>query len=212
MSGDQNVQFHRTLRQCRLLRRIASPWVHPAFAKTPTPVRASRHQRYFVSQQDAGHLCLMSCLLGANRDIFFPKEGDTMTLLPLHEIALEFLELNGYTPIACGSEDEARARIDELIAKKQWPCFFFDSDTTGEKPFEEFFLEGDEIDWCRFQTIGVIRHKAMDVSDTITTFVERLNELRSAGSWTKEHLVELIGVLVPELSHLETGRNLDNRM
>ena len=135
-----------------------------------------------------------------------------MTLLPLHEIALEFLEFNGYTPIECGSEDEARARTDELIAKKQWPCFFFDSDTTGEKPFEEFYLEGDDIDWDRFQTIGVIRHEAMDVSDKITTFVERLNELRSAGSWTKEHLVELIGGLVPELSHVETGRNLDNRM
>ncbi|MEC8210052.1 MAG: UDP-N-acetylglucosamine 4,6-dehydratase [Pseudomonadota bacterium] len=177
------------------------------------PLSAPRDiKRYFVSQQDAGHLCVMSCLLGANRDIFFPKEGDTMSLLPLHEIALEFLELNGYTPIECGSEDEARARTDELIAKKQWPCFFFDSNTTGEKPFEEFYLEGDEIDWDRFQTIGVIRHEATDVSDTITTFVERLDKLCSAGSWTKEHLVELIGVLVPELSHVETGRNLDNRM
>ena len=135
-----------------------------------------------------------------------------MNLLPLHEIALEFMELNGYTTTECGSEDEARARTDELIAKKQWPCFFFDSDTTGEKPFEEFYLEGDEIDWERFRTIGVIRHEATDVSGAITTFAERLDQLRSAGAWTKEHLVELIGALVPELSHVETGRNLDNRM
>ena len=135
-----------------------------------------------------------------------------MTLLPLHEIALGFLEFNSYTPIECGSEDEARARTDELIAKKQWPCFFFDSDTTGEKPFEEFYLEGDDIDWDRFQTIGVIRHEATDVSRKIATFVERLHNLCSSGSWTKEHLVELIGSLVPELSHVETGRNLDNRM
>jgi len=177
------------------------------------PLSAPRDiKRYFLSQQDAGHLCLMSCLLGGNRDIFFPKDGESMDLVPLHQIALEFLEFNGYTPIECDSEDEARARTDELIAKKQWPCFFFDSDTTGEKPFEEFYLEGDEIDWDRFQTIGVICHEATNVSEKITTFSEQLAQLRSAGSWTKEHLVELIGVLVPELSHVETGRNLDNRM
>lgn len=177
------------------------------------PISAPRDiQRYFVSQTDAGQLCLMSCLLGTDRDIFFPKVGATLGLVHLHEVAASFLEQHGFVPFECESEEEARARSEELIARGQWPCFFFKTDTTGEKPFEEFYLEGDQIDWERFDTIGVINHDATAVKEQLQSFIQELEVLRSAGTWTKLRLVDMIKELVPELHHVETGRNLDNRM
>ena len=78
-------------------------------------------QRYFVTQREAGELCLMSCLLGRSRDIFFPKESDQMRLTYLHEVALSFLETHGYEPVLCENEQEARARVNDLIARRKWP-------------------------------------------------------------------------------------------
>lgn len=177
------------------------------------PISAPRDiRRYFVSQKDAGQLCLMSCLFGSDRDIFFPKVGETLGLVPLHEVATTFLDQHGFSPFECESEEEARTRSEELIAKRHWPCFFFKTDTTGEKPAEEFYLEGDQIDWERFETIGVIKHDTTAVSEQLKSFITELEVLRSKRSWTKLRLVDMIRELVPELHHVETGRNLDNRM
>ena len=96
-------------------------------------------RRYFVVPQEAGELCLMSCLLGENRDIFFPKMSEQLKLTKFSDIAVKHLGNLRYTPFHCQSEDEARSRGRELIAQKKWPVYFFKSDTTGEKSFEEFF-------------------------------------------------------------------------
>ena len=169
-------------------------------------------QRYFVTQREAGELCLMSCLLGRSRDIFFPKESDQMRLTYLHEVALSFLETHGYEPVLCENEQEARARVNDLIARRKWPCYFFASDTSGEKPFEEFFLPGDNIDLARFQSIGVIQHPEFADKASLDFFVERLEELRHRGRWSKSDIIPLLHTLVPELHHIDTGKNLDNRM
>jgi FlaA1/EpsC-like NDP-sugar epimerase len=94
-------------------------------------------RRYFVTAQESGELCLLSGLLGNNRDIFFPKLSEHLHLITFSEIAVRYLRERGYEPYECESEEEARDRADELIANKQWPCYFFNSDTTGEKDFEE---------------------------------------------------------------------------
>jgi FlaA1/EpsC-like NDP-sugar epimerase len=44
-------------------------------------------RRYFVTPQESGELCLMSCLLGENRDIFFPKLDYRLNLITFSEIA-----------------------------------------------------------------------------------------------------------------------------
>ena len=49
------------------------------------------------------------------------------------DIAIRFLEQAGYEAVQCQTEDEARARVAELIPQKKWPVYFFGSDTTGEK-------------------------------------------------------------------------------
>jgi UDP-N-acetylglucosamine 4,6-dehydratase len=144
------------------------------FAKRQ-PLSAPRDvRRYFVTPQESGELCLMSCLLGDNRDIFFPKLSDKLHLTTFAEIAVKYLEALGYEPYPCATEDEARGRADELIAAKRWPCYFFDSDTTGEKDFEEFFTADESLDMNRFQSIGVIRNKPAFDADQLDHFVARI--------------------------------------
>lgn len=94
-------------------------------------------KRYFVTPQESGELCLMSCLLGENRDIFFPKLNENLHLITFAEIAKKYLIDLGYEPIECQSEEEARELIKTLPNEKKWPCLFSKSDTTGEKDFEE---------------------------------------------------------------------------
>ena len=129
------------------------------FAKRQPLSAPNDVRRYFVTPQESGELCLLSGLLGENRDIFFPKLSEKLHLITFSEIAIRFLREHGYEPYECASEDEARNRAGELIAKKQWPCYFFESDTTGEKDFEEFFTNNEDLDLDRFDTVGVIRNQ-----------------------------------------------------
>ena len=96
-------------------------------------------RRYFVTAKESGELCLLSGILGDNRDIFFPKLSEQLHLTRFSDIAVRYLSERGYTPYECESEEEARFRRAELISQKLWPCYFFISNTTGEKDFEEFF-------------------------------------------------------------------------
>jgi FlaA1/EpsC-like NDP-sugar epimerase len=173
----------------------------------PTDVR-----RYFVTPQESGELCLMSCLLGANRDIFFPKLSENLHLITFSEIAFRFLQARGFEPYECATEDEARDRADELIARKHWPCYFFKSDTTGEKDFEEFFTENEDLDMLRFESLGVIQNQPIFDESQLDRFSNEIAALRSARRWTKSQLVELFFYMLPDFAHLETGKYLEQRM
>jgi hypothetical protein len=98
----------------------------------------------------------LACLLGENRDIFFPKLSEKLHLITFAEIARRYLRAQGFEPYACASEDEARARVAELVARRQWPCYFFASDTTGGKNFEEFFTERETRRWTNMSGMGGI--------------------------------------------------------
>jgi FlaA1/EpsC-like NDP-sugar epimerase len=169
-------------------------------------------KRYFVTPQESGELCLMSCLLGKNRDIFFPKLSEKLHLISFSEIAVRYLHKLGYVPFECATEDEARDNAESLIASKKWPCYFFKSDTTGEKGFEEFFTDKEDIDMGRFDSIGVIRNAAQFDSEQLDAFEEGIFRLRNQASWSKEDIVKLFYQLLPEFAHKETGKHLDQRM
>ena len=169
-------------------------------------------RRYFVTPQESGELCLLSGLLGNNRDIFFPKLSEKFNLITFSEIAIRYLRERGYEPFECKSEDEARNKAEELISIKQWPCFFFKSDTTGEKEFEEFFTDNEDLDMHRFDSVGVIKNKS-DFNDfKLNEFMVGIDELREKAIWTKEDIIKLYFALLPEFTHKETGKNLDQRM
>lgn len=169
-------------------------------------------KRYFVSSSESGELCLMSCLFGGNRDIFFPKLSEKLHLITFSEIAVRYLHQLGFEPVECATEEEARDNAESLIARKKWPCYFFKSDTTGEKDFEEFFTDKEDVDMERFDSIGVIRNTAQFDSYQLDFFESGINMLRNQESWSKEDIVKLFFQLIPEFAHKETGKYLDQRM
>jgi len=169
-------------------------------------------RRYFVTPQESGELCLMSGLLGENREIFFPKLSEHLHLITFSDIAERYLRQMSYEPFRCASEEEARDRAAELIAKKQWPCFFFSSDTTGEKDFEEFFTDKEDLDMSRFDGVGAIKNQPIYDSQKLDDFSSGVQALREKGSWDKQAILDLFFDLLPEFAHKETGKYLDQRM
>ncbi len=169
-------------------------------------------RRYFVTPQESGELCLMSCLLGENRDIFFPKLNEELDLISFSEIAERFLIKLGYEPFYCSSENEARERSKELILSKRWPCFFFESDTSGEKDYEEFYTDKEVLDMNRFVNIGVIKNDAQYNSTLLDEFVFTIDSIRKSKDWKKRSFVDLFNHMIPDFNHKETGKYLDNRM
>lgn len=169
-------------------------------------------RRYFVTPQESGELCLLSCLLGDNRDIFFPKLSEKLHLISFSEIAVRYLAQLGYEPRECDSEDEARRLADELIPCRQWPCYFFRSDTTGEKDFEEFYTTSEKLDFDRFDGIGVISNQPDFDSDALDAFKAGIERLRERGSWKKTDILDLFTAVIPDFAHKETGKYLDQRM
>lgn len=169
-------------------------------------------RRYFVTPQESGELCLMSCLLGENHDIFFPKLSERLHLITFSEIAGRYLQALGYEPYLCASEDEARDCVAERLARKQWPCYFFASDTTGEKDFEEFYTERETLDMDRFESIGVIKNAPEFDPAQLELFLERIAALKARGIWERDELVALFHTLIPEFGHKELGKFLDDKM
>jgi len=169
-------------------------------------------RRYFVTPQESGQLCLLSGLLGENRDIFFPKLSKSLNLITFSEIAVRYLEALGFDAYECSSEDEARARTDELIAKKYWPCYFFKSDTTGEKDFEEFFTDYEDLDMDRFESVGVIRNSSHFDPKLLDSFVSSIEKLRNQSTWSKGDMLKIFYDMIPDFDHKETGKYLDQRM
>ena len=174
-------------------------------------------KRYFVTPKESGELCLMSCLLGENRDIFFPKLSEKLHLITFAEIAVKYLKNLGYEPYICESEDEAR---DFFIKNatlntqnlKQWPCYFFTSDTTGEKDFEEFFTDNEVLDMDRFENLGVIKNEANFSAEKLNNFTSTISKMKEKKEWKKEEIVKLFFTMLPDFGHKETGKYLDNRM
>lgn len=169
-------------------------------------------RRYFVTPQESGELCLMSCIFGDNRDIFFPKLSEELDLISFSDIATRYLANLGYEPYLCESEDEARALAKTLPEQGKWPCLFTSSDTTGEKDFEEFFTDSETLDLERFENLGIIKNDPEFDPELIAMFESRIAELKRDLSWDKESIVSLFFEMIPDFGHKETGKYLDSKM
>ena len=182
------------------------------FAKRQPISAPNDVRRYFVTPQESGELCLMSCLLGENRDIFFPKLSEQLHLTTFSDIAERYISNLGYEPFHCSTEQEARDYSSELITSKRWPCYFFNSDTSGEKDFEEFFTNKENLDMERFKNLGVIKNEANFNPTMLNHFLEVIYELRTKKVWEKAPIVDLFNEMIPNFDHKETGKYLDGRM
>jgi FlaA1/EpsC-like NDP-sugar epimerase len=169
-------------------------------------------KRYFVTPKESGELCLMSCVFGENRDVFFPKLSENLHLISFADIAVKYLAEIGYEPHLCETEEEARNNVDNLVAQKKWPCLFTASDTTGEKDFEEFFTENEVLDMERFENLGVIKNEADFDSSKLEVFTTKIERMKANKIWSKEEIVALFHKMIPDFGHKETGKYLDSKM
>lgn len=169
-------------------------------------------RRYFVTPKESGELCLMSCIFGDNRDIFFPKLSEALHLISFADIAVKYLEQKGFEPVLCSNEDEARELAKTLPEQGKWPCLFTGSDTTGEKDFEEFFTDRETLDMDRFLNLGIIKNTAAFDERLLGEFESRIAGLKQGLAWTKEDLVKLFFNMIPDFGHKETGKYLDGKM
>ena len=169
-------------------------------------------KRYFVIPKESGELCLMSCIFGENRDIFFPKLSADLNLITFSDVAEKYLKEKGLEPYLCETEDEARAKIKELDLTKHWPCLFTKSDTTGEKDFEEFFTENETLDMKRFENLGVIKNEAENYDGQIDYFSYSINKMLEEKKWTKQQIVDLFNYMISGFNHMEVGKYLDSKM
>lgn len=169
-------------------------------------------KRYFVTPQESGELCLMSCIFGENRDIFFPKLSEHLHLITFADIAVKYLQQKGYEPVLCASEDEARELAKTLPDEGKWPCLFTSSDTTGEKDFEEFFTSAETLDMQRFENLGVIKNQLEFDPQLLATFETSIDAMKKNLAWDKDSLVKLFFKMLPDFGHKETGKYLDGKM
>ena len=169
-------------------------------------------RRYFVTPGESGELCLLSCLLGENRDVFFPKLSEKLHLITFEMIARRYLAGLGLKAFPCETEEIARKSVEKLSKEGKWPCYFFESTTTGEKDFEEFFTEDEALDLEKFKSIGVIKRTADFHHELLDGFTNEIQSLQNRGRWSNGDLVSLFNKMLPEFNHKDTGQHLDNRM
>jgi len=169
-------------------------------------------KRYFVTQQESGELCLMSCIFGENRDIFFPKLSKSLHLVSFADIAVKYLKDKGYEPYLCNTENEARKLIKTLPEEGKWPCLFTSSDTTGEKGFEEFYTDKEVLDMNRFENFGVIKNTPLYDNDRLNNFENAIYQIKSSMSWSKKSIVDEFFKIIPEFGYNDNGKYLNGKM
>ncbi|MBR1672725.1 MAG: polysaccharide biosynthesis protein [Fretibacterium sp.] len=169
-------------------------------------------RRYFVSPEESGQICMLACMLGENREIFFPKlvEAQMMTF---DSIATHLLQMQGYSVLRCTSDREALDKTEELRrGGKDYPVRYTASDTSGEKPFEEFFTEHETVDMGRFQALGVITGKGPGDRERLEALLKTLERMFTREDVSKADVVAALKNYLPNFDHIETGKSLDKKM
>lgn len=173
----------------------------------PTDIR-----RYFLTPEEAGQLCVLSCLIAGDKEILFPKTNNNFEDISLVEIASAYLRLKGFEPAPFDSEKMAKESVEKCIEEGKWPCFYFESDTTGEKPFEEFYAENEKVDLKRFDSLGVVCFDPNINKIDFGEFANLYDEFKNLNNWTKARLVDVFKLFLPNFLHEEKNKNLDQKM
>ncbi len=169
-------------------------------------------RRYFVSPDESGEICMLACILGKSGEIYFPKLQSEQ-MLTFAEIATAFLKKLGYNAIECKSEEDARQMAKSRSETDvNYPVFYFGSDTTGEKEYEEFFTDSEEVDLSNFHALGVIKNAPKRPTTEIDTLFSALTQLFQSDNTTKSDIVEAMKTFLVNFNHEEKGKNLDSKM
>ena len=169
-------------------------------------------KRYFVSPEESGHICMIACMLGENREIFFPKLKEAQ-MMTFDAIATELLRQYGYDIVECTSDEEAIEKSIELKKNSLlYPVHFAKSDTSGEKAFEEFVTESENTEMNRFTSLGIIVGKEIPNKERIKELFSAFDAAFGKEETTKEEIVEIMKDYLPSFNHIETGKSLDSKM
>jgi len=168
-------------------------------------------KRFFVSPEESGQICLLACILGTSGDIFFPKLA-TNTMINFKEITLNFFKTMGVKVIQCNSDEEARLEMQTCLKCNSYPVYFFKSDTSGEKLYEEFYTKDDTLELDKFKSLGVIENTSKPSKKNIRECLSSLKTLMDDPNYSKASIISVMKQFIPDFEHIETGKNLDQKM
>lgn len=170
-------------------------------------------KRYFVSPEESGQICLLACMLGKPGEIFFPKLEESEDMRRFSDISTSLLETMGMEPLYCESEQVAKTEAVKLDGhQKAYPVYYFTSDTSGEKSFEEFYTTAESVDFQRFASLGVITNAPKQPLEEIQRMFVGLNQLFEKTNLQKQEIVAFMKGYIPNFEHIETGKGLDQKM
>ena len=169
-------------------------------------------KRYFVSPEESGQICMLSCMLGKNREIFFPRlEKEQM--MTFDKIAVALLHEHGYEVLECDSDEEAIDKaVDLKNGSRKYPVHFSGSNTSGEKSYEEFYTDEENVDFDRLQALGVVTDKEIPDKDKVNVLFDELTKAFEKEETTKEEIIAIMKGYLPNFEHIETGKSLDSKM
>ena len=199
-------------------------WIHRLQKKQPLAA-PSDVKRYFVSPEESGQICMLACILGNGGEVFFPKLGEDQ-MLTFSAICDDFVKAQGFEKDECATDSDAKAKANamtfepttnsqQLTADSQqpkYPVVYFQSDTTGEKAYEEFYVPGEKVNLDRFAALGVVEQTTRRNMDEVNDFFSELEGIFHKEDFTKAEVVESIKRFIPNFEHEEKGKNLDQKM
>ena len=168
-------------------------------------------KRFFVSPEESGQICLLACVLGTSGDIFFPKL-ESHTMINFKDITLNFFKTMGVKVIQCNSDEEARQGMETCLKDKTYPVYFFKSDTSGEKLYEEFYTKEDTLELDKFMSLGVIENTSKPSKKNILECIASLKTLMDTPNYSKASIIAVMKEFILDFDHIETGKNLDQKM
>lgn len=168
-------------------------------------------RRYFVSPEESGQICMLSCMLGNNREIFFPRLEEEQ-MMTFDKIATAFLNENGFEVLECQSDEEAIDKAEELKSGSlKYPVHYSGSNTSGEKEYEEFYTDEETVDLDRFKALGIVTGKEIPNKNKVRILFDKLNNAFNSET-SKEEIVAIMKEYLPNFEHIETGKSLDSKM
>ena len=169
-------------------------------------------KRYFVSPEESGQICMLACMLGKNREIFFPRlEKEQM--MTFDKIATALLHEHGYEVFECDSDEEAiNKAVDLKNGSRKYPVHFSGSNTSGEKSYEEFYTDEENVDFDRLRALGVVTDKEIPDKDKVEVLFGELKKAFEKEESTKEEIIAIMKEYLPNFEHIETGKSLDSKM
>ena len=169
-------------------------------------------KRYFVSPEESGQICMLACMLGKNREIFFPRLEEEQ-MMTFDKIATAFLLENGFEVLECASDEEAIEKTEELKnGSIKYPVHYSNSNTSGEKAYEEFYTDTEIVDLNRLKALGIVTGKEIPDKERIKELFKKLNAAFEKKETTKDEVIAIMKAYLPNFEHIETGKSLDSKM